>query len=108
MDEDSRRAAIAALDAVHDGLRSGRRTDRDEPVSSWKRPVGAIIGVTIAVDVFMVVTGMGPQVVLVAALGGLVGVGRLVRGRPRRRDGSALQLSRWEPRRDRPPEPIAG
>jgi hypothetical protein len=30
--------------------------------------------VTIVVDVFMIVTGMGPQVVLVAALGGLVGV----------------------------------
>jgi hypothetical protein len=44
-------------------------------VSSWKRPVGAIIAVTVAVDVLMVVTGMGPQVVLVAALGGLVGVG---------------------------------
>jgi hypothetical protein len=41
----------------------------------WKRPVAAIIGVTIAVDVLMVVTGMGPQVVLVAALGGLVGAG---------------------------------
>lgn len=34
-----------------------------------------MVGVTIAVDVFMVVTDMGPHVVLVASLGGLVGVG---------------------------------
>jgi hypothetical protein len=34
-----------------------------------------IIGATIVVDVLMVVTGMGPQVVLVAALGVLVGAG---------------------------------
>ena len=54
---------------------SGPPIDRDEPVSSWKRPVAVIIGATIAVEVFMVVTGMGPQVVLVAALGGLVGAG---------------------------------
>ncbi|HYN32649.1 MAG TPA: hypothetical protein VES40_08495 [Ilumatobacteraceae bacterium] len=41
----------------------------------WLRhPVVAIVGVTIAVDVLMIVTGMGPQVILVAALGGLVGV----------------------------------
>ena len=38
-------------------------------------PVATIVGVTIAVDVAMIVTGMGPHVVLVAALGGLVGVG---------------------------------
>ncbi len=38
-------------------------------------PVVAIVGVTIAVDVLMVVTGVGPHVVLVAALGGLLGVG---------------------------------
>ncbi len=44
-------------------------------MNSWKRPVGLIIGVTIMVDVLMVVTGMGPQVVLVAALGVLVGAG---------------------------------
>jgi hypothetical protein len=41
---------------------------------SWRRPVATIVGVTIVVDVLMIVTGMGPQVVLVAALGGLVGV----------------------------------
>ncbi len=41
----------------------------------WRHPVVKIVGVAIAVDVFMIVTGMGPQVVLVAALGGLVGVG---------------------------------
>jgi hypothetical protein len=34
-----------------------------------------IVGVTVVVDVLMVVTGMGPQVVLIAALGVLVGVG---------------------------------
>jgi hypothetical protein len=38
-------------------------------------PVAAIVGVTIAVGVFMVVSGMGPNVVLVASLAGLVGVG---------------------------------
>lgn len=42
---------------------------------SWKLPVAKIVGVTIVVDVLMIVTGMGPQVVLVAALGVLVGVG---------------------------------
>lgn len=41
----------------------------------WKHPVAVIVGVTVAVDVFMVVTAMGPHVVLVAALGGLVGIG---------------------------------
>ena len=41
----------------------------------WTHPVAAIVGVTIAVDVLMVVTDMGPHVVLVASLGGLVGVG---------------------------------
>ena len=41
----------------------------------WRHPVAAIVGVTVALDVFMVVTDMGPHVVLVAALGGLVGVG---------------------------------
>ena len=44
-------------------------------MNSWKRPVAVIIGVTFAVEVLMVVTGMGPQLVLVAALGGLVGAG---------------------------------
>jgi hypothetical protein len=34
-----------------------------------------IVGATIVVDVLMAVTGMGPQVVLVAALGVLVGAG---------------------------------
>ncbi len=42
---------------------------------SWRRPALTIVGVTIVVDVLMVVTGMGPQVVLVAALGVLVGAG---------------------------------
>jgi hypothetical protein len=37
--------------------------------------VAWIIGVTIVVDVLMIVTGMGPNVLLVAALGVLVGVG---------------------------------
>jgi hypothetical protein len=44
-------------------------------VRSWKRPALTIVGVTIVVDVLMVVTGMGPEVVLIAALGGLVGAG---------------------------------
>ena len=44
--------------------------------SSWRtHPVAAIVGVTIVVDGFMVVTDMGPHVVLVASLIGLVGVG---------------------------------
>lgn len=38
-------------------------------------PVVTIVGVTIVIDVLMVVSDMGPRVVLVAALGGLVGVG---------------------------------
>ena len=53
----------------------GRRHHRDEPMRLRIHPVAAIVGVTIAIDVLMVVTGMGPNVVLVAALGGLVGVG---------------------------------
>lgn len=44
--------------------------------SRWRtHPVVAIVGVTIAVDAFMVVADMGPHVVLVASLVGLVGVG---------------------------------
>lgn len=43
---------------------------------NWRtHPVAAIVGVTICVDVFMVVTDMGPHVVLVASLVGLIGVG---------------------------------
>lgn len=47
----------------------------DESMKWWTHPVAAIVGVTIAVDVFMVVTDMGPHVVLVTSLVGLVGVG---------------------------------
>jgi hypothetical protein len=44
-------------------------------VNSWKRPVAIILCVTVTVDILMVITGMGPQVLLVAALGCLVGAG---------------------------------
>ncbi len=55
----------------------------------------------------MVVTGMGPQVVLVAALGGLVGAGVwFLADLADVTDGATV--SRWEPRRSRPPERIAG
>ena len=39
------------------------------------RPVAAIAGITLAVEILMIVAGMGPDVILVAALGVLVGVG---------------------------------
>jgi hypothetical protein len=44
-------------------------------VTSWKKAVALIAGVTIVVEVLMVATGMGPHVILVAALCTLVGVG---------------------------------
>lgn len=40
----------------------------------WKTPIGMIVGVTITVEIFMLVTDMGPNLLLVAALGGLVGI----------------------------------
>jgi hypothetical protein len=43
-------------------------------VSRWKRPVAVIVGATIAVEGFMLASGMGPQVALVAALCSLIGV----------------------------------
>ncbi len=44
-------------------------------MTSWKKAVALIAGVTIVVEVLMVATGMGPHVILVAALCTLVGVG---------------------------------
>lgn len=41
---------------------------------SWTRPVAAIVAVTLVVDIAMVVSGMGPNLLLVTALGALVGV----------------------------------
>ena len=41
---------------------------------NWKRPVGTIVGVTIALELVMVLTGSGPAVPLVAAVCALVGV----------------------------------
>lgn len=44
-------------------------------MSSWARPVAAIIGISVAIDLLMVVAGMGPDVILVAVIGVFVGVG---------------------------------
>jgi hypothetical protein len=44
-------------------------------VKSWKRPVVTIAGITIVVDLLMVLTDMGPDVGLVTALCVLLGVG---------------------------------
>ena len=44
-------------------------------MTSWKKAVALIAGVTVVVEVLMVTTGMGPHVVLVAALCALVGAG---------------------------------
>jgi hypothetical protein len=43
-------------------------------VSSWKRPVALIAGVTMLVEILMALSGTGPEVLLVAALTGMVGV----------------------------------
>lgn len=42
-------------------------------ISAARRPVLLIVAITIAVEVFMVTTGMGPDVLLVAALAATVG-----------------------------------
>ena len=44
-------------------------------MTSWKKAVALIAGVTVVVEVLMFTTGMGPNIVLVAALCALVGVG---------------------------------
>jgi hypothetical protein len=44
-------------------------------VRSWKRPVAWIVGIAITVDLLMVLTDMGPNVPLVAALCLLIGFG---------------------------------
>ncbi len=44
-------------------------------MSSWARPVSAIVGITLTVDVLMVVAGMGPDVILVAVIGVFAGIG---------------------------------
>jgi hypothetical protein len=43
-------------------------------VRSWTRPVAAIAVITLVANVAMVVSGMGPNVLLLTVLGGLVGV----------------------------------
>lgn len=43
-------------------------------MSSWKRPAAAIVALTIVADGFMVLTNMGPDLVLVTTLCILVGV----------------------------------
>ena len=43
-------------------------------MSSWKRPVVLIVGITILIEVLMALSGMGPEILLVAALTGMVGV----------------------------------
>ena len=43
-------------------------------MSPWKLPVALIVGVTILIEVLMALSGMGPEVLLVAALTGMVGV----------------------------------
>ena len=62
MGEDARRAAIEALDEIHDGLRARSQRGGDDGVRSWKRPVTWIVGITIIVDLLMVLTDMGPNV----------------------------------------------
>ncbi len=44
-------------------------------MTSWKKAVAFIVGLTIVIELLMVTTGMGPNVGLVAALCALVGVG---------------------------------
>lgn len=41
---------------------------------TWTRAIVAIVGITVAVEALMLVSGMGPDVILVTSLGGLVGV----------------------------------
>ena len=53
----------------------GARFGDGDVVTSWKKAVALIVVVTVVVEVLMVTTGMGPNVVLVAALCALVGVG---------------------------------
>jgi hypothetical protein len=43
-------------------------------VRDWKRPVAAIVGITVGIELVMIVTGTGPAVLLIAALCGLIGV----------------------------------
>jgi hypothetical protein len=43
-------------------------------VRSWSRPVATIVALVVVANVVMVLSGMGPNVVLVTALGGLVGM----------------------------------
>jgi len=44
-------------------------------VTASKRPVLVIVAITIVVEVFMIVSGMGPDVLLVAAVAAIIGVG---------------------------------
>jgi len=44
-------------------------------VTASKRPVLVIVAITIIVEVFMIVSGMGPDALLVAALAAIIGVG---------------------------------
>ncbi len=44
-------------------------------IDSTRRPILLIVAVTIAVEVFMITTGMGPDVLLVAAVATTVGMG---------------------------------
>ena len=41
---------------------------------TWKRPVAAIVAITVAVELLLIVSRSGPTVLLIAALCGLVGV----------------------------------
>ena len=44
-------------------------------ISARRRPVLLIVAITIAVEVFMITTGMGPDVLLIAAVAATVGTG---------------------------------
>lgn len=44
-------------------------------MTPWKKAVALIVGVTVAVEVSMAASGMGPNVIVVAALCALVGLG---------------------------------
>lgn len=44
-------------------------------MSATKRPILLIVGITIAIEVLMIVSGMGPDVLLVAAVAAAIGVG---------------------------------
>ncbi len=41
---------------------------------TWKGPVAAIVGITVVIELLLVVSRSGPAVLLIAALCGLVGV----------------------------------